>query len=216
MMNHRLVRFLQLPFWEKLNLINLAFSLLKTQTIYRAAFGSMGSRTIIRNPIMLQNTRYMHLGDSVLFLHGARLEGITERYGCVFQPKVIIGSGSSFQQNFHLTCAQEIIIGKKVAVTENVGVFDIWHPYEDITHAIVEQPLRTAPVYIGDETLIGMGAVIHPGVSIGKHCVIGANSVVTKSIPDYCVAVGVPAKVIRQYNGALGKWVSYKQSGSED
>jgi len=215
-MKQRLIRFLQLPFWEKLNLISLSFSLLKTQIIYRAAFGSIGSRTVIRNPIMLQNTHCMHLGDGVLFLHGARLECVAERYGHVFHPKVTIGSGSSFQQNFHLTCAQEIIIGEKVAVTENVGIFDIWHPYEDLTRAIVEQPLRTAPVYIGDETLIGMGAVIHPGVRIGKHCVIGANSVVTKSIPDYCVAVGAPAKVIRQYDAALGQWVSYDQNSSED
>lgn len=59
---------------------------------------------------------------------------------------------------------------------------------------------------IGDQTFIGMHAVILPGVLIGKHCVIGANSVVTDNIPDYSVAVGVPAKVIKKYNWKTGEW----------
>lgn len=208
-MKHRLMFFFNQPLWEKLNSLRLAFAFLKTQTLYRLAFGSIGKRTIIRAPILLQNTRYVHVGDNVIIWHGARLEVVTERYGHTFQPKVIIGDGASFQQNFHLACAQEIIIGKKVAITENVGIFDIWHPYEDVTCAIVEQPLHTAPVCIGDETLIGMGAIIHPGVKIGKHCVIGANSVVTKSIPDYSVAVGIPARVIKKYDHTLKRWIQF-------
>jgi maltose O-acetyltransferase len=56
-------------------------------------------------------------------------------------------------------------------------------------------PLR-APVFIGENTFIGVGAMILPGVSIGRECIIGAGAVVTKSIPDNSVAVGVPAKVV--------------------
>lgn len=53
---------------------------------------------------------------------------------------------------------------------------------------------------IGDQTFIGMHAMVMPGVTIGKHCVIGANAVVTESIPDYCVAAGVPAKIMKRYD----------------
>ena len=60
---------------------------------------------------------------------------------------------------------------------------------------------------IGDGSWLGHGAVVLTGVTIGKHVVIGANSVVTKDIPDFSVAVGSPARVIRQYDETLG-WVN--------
>ena len=59
---------------------------------------------------------------------------------------------------------------------------------------------------IGDDSFIGINTVIVGNVSIGLHCVIGSNSVVTKSIPDFCVAVGAPAKIIRQYSNVTNKW----------
>lgn len=63
------------------------------------------------------------------------------------------------------------------------------------------------PVKIGSQSFIGMGARIFPGVTIGKHCVIGANAVVTHDIPDYCVAAGMPARVIKRYDFEKGEWV---------
>ena len=64
---------------------------------------------------------------------------------------------------------------------------------------------------IGDGSYIGINAVIVGNVKIGKHCVIGANSIVTRDIPDYCVAVGSPAKIIKKYekNG----WSRFKEPG---
>jgi acetyltransferase-like isoleucine patch superfamily enzyme len=193
--------------WARINSLSYAWAVLKTHTVYRLAFDSIGAGTVIRSPIMLRNTHLVQLGRQVSIQPGARFDVITERYGFTFQPRVIIGDGSSFEQNFHLACAQEIVIGRKVAVTENVGIFDIWHPYQDATRPIVDQPLRTAPVHIGDGSLIGMGTVIQPGVTIGIHCMIGANSVVTHDIPDFCVAVGAPAQVIKRYDASSGKWI---------
>lgn len=48
-------------------------------------------------------------------------------------------------------------------------------------------------------------------IKIGKHCIIGANSVVNSDIPDYCVAVGSPARVIKKYDFSLGRWVKCKK-----
>lgn len=61
-------------------------------------------------------------------------------------------------------------------------------------------------VSIGDDTWIGTNVVIAGTIKIGKHCVIGANSVVTTDIPDYCVAVGSPCRVIKKYNKSSGLW----------
>lgn len=60
---------------------------------------------------------------------------------------------------------------------------------------------------IGDGTWIGTNVVIVGNIHIGKNCVIGANSVVTKDIPDYSVAVGIPAKVIRKYDFEKKEWI---------
>ena len=81
------------------------------------------------------------------------------------------------------------------------------HAYENITLPISQQGInRIAPVTIGRETWLGENVLVLPGVTIGKHCVIGANSVVNTSIPDYSVAVGAPARAIKRYNPETGVW----------
>ena len=64
----------------------------------------------------------------------------------------------------------------------------------------------TKTVKIGDETYIYNNSVILPGTTIGRHCVIGANSVVNSNIPDYSIAVGNPARVVKQYNFVTKNW----------
>jgi acetyltransferase-like isoleucine patch superfamily enzyme len=178
----------------------------KSRFYYRHLFGHIGRRSIIMNPISLANTSCIYIGDGVQIRHGARIEAVRERAGRVFSPRIEIGDGTSIEQGFHLACAERVTIGKKVAITEYVGIFDIWHSYEDIDMPIVDQPLKTSPVTIGDHSLIGMGAVIQPGVTIGKHCLIDSNSVVTRSVPDYSVCAGVPARIIKQFDPATHLW----------
>lgn len=194
-----------------INLLN-RFKFLKWKIInrlcYKSEFGSLGAGAIIINPDLLQGTSAIHIGRGVQIRDHARIETVKCRSGIVYSPRIEIGDETSIEQGCHITCAERITIGKKVAITEYVGIFDIWHDYSDINQHIVDQPLKTAPVSIGDSSLIGMGVVIQPGVRIGRNTVIGANSVVTKSIPDYCVAVGAPARVIRHYDHALGRWVN--------
>ena len=62
---------------------------------------------------------------------------------------------------------------------------------------VMDCPLKYAPIVIKDGAHIGIGSIIMPGVTIGKGAVIGAGAVVTKDVPDYCVAVGVPARVVK-------------------
>ncbi len=200
----------RLILWAFVNRIGDRWHILKTQLYYRHAFGHFGKNSVIRSPLMLHNTQFMSIADNVSIRQGARFDLVSERFGRAYEPRVVIEEGVSIEQNFHLACAEEIVISRKVAITENVGIFDIWHPYTDIELPIVDQPLKTAPVFIGEETLIGMGVVIQPGVTIGKHCVIGANSVVTRDIPDYAVAVGIPARVIKYYNFQSKQWTKTK------
>lgn len=67
---------------------------------------------------------------------------------------------------------------------------------------------KSQTVSIGDGSYIGINTVIVGNVKIGKHCVIGANSVVTKDVPDYCVAVGSPVKIVKKYS--INGWNRFK------
>jgi acetyltransferase-like isoleucine patch superfamily enzyme len=100
-----------------------------------------------------------------------------------------------------------VTIGNAVIFAQNIVMSGLNHSYEDITLPISKQKESTALIIIEDECWIGANAVITAGVTIGKHSVIAAGSVVTKNIPPYSVAVGNPARVIKQYNFETKQWL---------
>lgn len=119
---------------------------------------------------------------------------------------MIIGANVVINQNFHCTCAELITIGDGTSITANCGVFDIIHPYDDIKTNPRKAMIKTNPISIGNNCLIGMNSVILPGSHIGDHCVVGANSTVSGFFPDYCVIVGSPAYIIKKYDFSTGLW----------
>ena len=100
-----------------------------------------------------------------------------------------------------------INIGNKVGLGQNVFISGFNHGYEDGDRDSNEQELVIKPVYIDDETHIGSNSVILPGVRLGKRVQVGAGSVVTKNVPDFCVVVGNPAKIIRKYDFQVKQWI---------
>lgn len=97
-------------------------------------------------------------------------------------------------------------IGNNVILAQNIVMSGLNHSYEDINLPIHKQPVTTAPIVIEDECWIGANAVVTAGVTIGKHSVIAAGAVVTKSIPPYSIAVGNPARIIKQYDSESKTW----------
>ena len=91
-------------------------------------------------------------------------------------------------------------------------ITDCGHEYRDINVPVIDQGIvqRNQKVSIGEGSYIGINAVIVGNVKIGKHCVIGANSVVTKDVPDFCVVAGIPEKVIKRYNSETQQWENVK------
>ncbi len=100
-----------------------------------------------------------------------------------------------------------ITIGNNVIFAQNIVASALNHEYRDINIPILEQKILTAAIVIEDECWIAANAVITSGVTIGKHSVVAAAAVVTKNIPPYSVAVGNPAKVIKQYDFEKKEWV---------
>lgn len=122
-----------------------------------------------------------------------------------------LGKGCVFGYNNHIAAVREVVIGDNVLTANNVYISDNLHGYEDVSTPVMYQPVRfKKPVSIGDGCWIGENACII-GAHIGKNCVIGANAVVTHDIPDYSVAVGIPAVVIRQFDPSSQKWINTKQ-----
>ncbi len=116
---------------------------------------------------------------------------------------VNVGKGSKISRTAYIEDSEPslVTIGENVWIT--AGVMILCHQ-RDLKHykigqAVMDCPLKTAPVNIGDGAHIGIGAILMPGVSIGKGAVIGAGAVVTKDIPNHSIAVGSPAKVIKTF-----------------
>jgi acetyltransferase-like isoleucine patch superfamily enzyme len=99
-------------------------------------------------------------------------------------------------------------IGDNVMLAQNIVVSGLNHGYEDIHVPPSKQKEIRKKITICDDVWIGANSVITAGVTIGKHVVIGAGSIVTKDIPDYCVAVGNPARIIKKYSEDTKSWMS--------
>ena len=113
---------------------------------------------------------------------------------------VRIGRGSEIGERCRISIANSLNMGEKVLLSPHVYITDCDHEYCNLEVPVIDQGVvqRGQTVSIGDGSYIGINAVIVGNVKIGKHCVIGANSVVTKDVPDYCVAVGSPSRVIKK------------------
>jgi len=100
-----------------------------------------------------------------------------------------------------------ITIGNNVIFAQNIVASALNHEYRDVSLPIHEQKILTAVIVVEDDCWIAANAVITAGVTIGKHSVVAAGAVVTKNIPPYSVAVGNPARVIKQYDFEKSEWV---------
>lgn len=103
-----------------------------------------------------------------------------------------------------------VTIGNDIRLAQNITLSGLNHNYEDVSMPIHEQGVSTSSITIEDETWIGANVVVVAGVTIGKHSIVAAGSIVTKDIPPYSVAVGNPARIIKQYNFQTSNWEKIK------
>lgn len=97
--------------------------------------------------------------------------------------------------------------GNQVMTAQHVVLSGMNHDYEAIQTPIRDQPVTTRPIVVEDDCWIGANAVILAGVTIGRHSVVAAGSVVTHNVPAFSVVGGNPARLLKQYDMALGRWV---------
>ena len=171
-------------------------------------FLSFGAGSLIMwKPTTIFNERFISIGEDTLIGPGVALSaGMVPGQECLTSPVVTIGDRCLIGKGSGIVGHFSIVIGDDVWTGHHVYITDQNHGYTDISIPISRQSQPERPVSIGNGSWLGHGSIVLPGVTIGEHVVIGANSVVTRDIPSFSVAVGSPAKVIRRFDGEKG-WV---------
>jgi acetyltransferase-like isoleucine patch superfamily enzyme len=141
-------------------------------TVARGADVRFGSSCVLDRGFTLESSGHLEVGDRTVFGH-------------------------------HCTVAADrsVVIGAHCLIGELVSIRDHDHAFDDSGGPIIDQGRVTAAVRIGDDVWIGAKATVTSGVTIGSGAVVGAHAVVTHDLPAGCVAVGIPAKVIKMRDG---------------
>jgi len=189
--------------------LGLLYSLIYTKVFFY-------NTRLIRMPFDIRNKRYIKMGDGLTTGFGCRFEAYPQKN--VDQKILQFGSNVEINDYVHIAAGEKIIIGDNVLIASKVFISDLNHGNykgkdSDSPLSIPKtRKLSTSPVIIKDNVWIGEGVCIMAGVTVGVGCVIGASSVVTKNIPDYCIAVGSPAIVIKQFDFERNEWLLVNRS----
>lgn len=162
---------------------------------YILHYASFGENVIIDANVKTYSPEDISIGNHVRLQDNVWLNAVQHGTDAV----LTIEDECDIGRNCFITAKQKVIIERFVILAPNVFISDHSHSFNNLKIAIkYEDTTVPKPVIIGSGSWIGINCVILPGVRIGTHCVIGANSVVNKSIPDFCVAVGSPARVVKR------------------
>lgn len=165
----------------------------------------------IHPSIEITGVKYIQTGLGCYIGEGSKLlckdfytSGITPQ---PMKPNLQIGNNFHATRNLVIQCGGSINIGNDVLVASNVFIIDYNHGMDASLSCYLDGPLEIHDIKISDGVWIGNNVIILPGVSIGKKCIIAAGSVVTKSIPDYTIAAGNPAKIIKYWDPNTKHWL---------
>lgn len=166
--------------------------------LIRGSFRKFGRKSLIQLPATVWGESGISIGDGVHIGAGSWVLCLAAEPN-TGEPTISIGDGCSFAGGITITAVSRVFIGRNVLIGRNAHISDHAHEFGSNDKPIIQQGVSDVrPVFIGEGAWLGQGVVVCPGVTIGGNSVIGANSVVKSDIPDRCVAVGAPARVIRR------------------
>lgn len=163
-------------------------------------YGHIGNLTYMGKPCFVEGRKRIRIGSRTRIFPGIRMEAIGEG-------AIEIGNNVAIEQNCQINAAQKPLrIGNDVTIAGSVFITNVEHTYQNIDQSVMDQDLVVKDTVIGDGCFIGYGAVLQAGTTLGKHCIVGSGAVVRGDFPDGSVIVGVPARVVKQYDPTTGKW----------
>ena len=149
-----------------------------------------GEDCVFEAGVLIFHPENVHLGRNVYVGHQAILKGY-------HRSSMRIGDESWIGQQCFFHSAGGLQIGARVGVGPAVKILTSRHAEAGRRTPILFSPIETAPVVIEDDADLGVGAIVLPGVTIGRGAQIGAGAVVAEDVPPFAVAAGVPARVLR-------------------
>jgi acetyltransferase-like isoleucine patch superfamily enzyme len=151
---------------------------------------SLGADCIFEPGVLVFHPESISLGRNVYVGHHAILKGYHRN-------EMRIGDETWIGQQCFLHSAGGITIGARVGVGPAVKILTSQHAEAGRATAVLFSPLETAPVLVEDDADIGIGAILLPGVTVGRGAIVGAGAVVTEDVAPYAVVAGVPARFLR-------------------
>lgn len=164
--------------------------------------GKIGINPHILKPVITYGLENIVIGDNFHSGERLKLRTFSSWRNQKFSPEIVIGNNVNIETDCHISAINSVIIEDNVLMASFVYISD--HAHGDINaNSLICSPLERplvskGPVRICRNVWLGEKVTVLPGVTIGEGSIIGANSVVTKDIPPYCVACGSPAKVIKK------------------
>lgn len=182
--------------------LNHLYNKLYTERM-KKVFASVGDNAYIMSNIYVHGGQKIIIGNNFYCYWGVRIETYSCHNGMKFNPQIIIGNNVSINPDCHIGAINRIEIHDGVLMASRVFITDHFHGKINREELLVSPQKRIlfakGTVIIKKNAWLGEGVAVMPGVTIGENSVIGANAVVTKDIPDNSIAVGIPAKVIKQF-----------------
>lgn len=181
---------------------------------WKPFYGSFGKGTVIIKP-RIMNPANIYIGRNCSIEHFVWLAVLERELSKANNPKLVLEDEVKIGRVSEIFTHTSIILHKGVRVADNVYISDNTHTYDDINIPIIRQEIKFVnAVEIGEYSWIGRNTCII-GSTIGKHCIIAANAFINKmNIPDYCVVVGSPAKIVKRYNPTTEKWEKTDKEGN--
>jgi acetyltransferase-like isoleucine patch superfamily enzyme len=177
--------------------------------IFRPFLNWLGKQCYISPYAKLQHMKYISIGHRCSIGSGTLIQPITNYLAKIFVPSITINDDVYIGNGCTISAAAKISIEEGVTIGDFVYIGGGRHGYEDPTKSVLKQNLIVGSVDIRKHAWIGYGSFIACSdyLEIGEHAIIGANSVVTKSVPAFTMVAGAPAKPLKRYNSQLEKWI---------
>ncbi|MFM0204980.1 acyltransferase [Paraburkholderia fungorum] len=174
----------------------------------------LGSATRITFPVRWTSGHCIEIGDRVIIGRNCLLQPIERYLDQVFTPRLIIEDDCYVGHDCQFHCVNSICLGRGSVLSDQVYISDVGHGLDPRAGLIMDQSVRSkGPVHVGDGAFVGFASMLLAGISVGKHSVVGARSVVTRSVPDYTMVGGNPAREIARFNHETGEWTAITRPG---
>jgi lipopolysaccharide O-acetyltransferase len=196
----------KLDHYGLIGLVRLMFDLLYTKLFFSKA-------RLIRTPIEIRGRKFIKISEQLTTGRYCRIEAQpAEGKGVVLR----IGKNVQINDSVHITAMKDVQIGDNVLMASKIYISDCSHGYynggdndSDPSSKAIDRAYKTNGVNIGNNVWIGESVSILPGVTIGENAIIGANTLVNKDVPENCIAVGNPVRIVKRFNFETRRWEKY-------